>query len=132
VQGTLVTGIGVDPDALVDDVRGRIAAFFAAGRPETVAPAPAGDVDGPWPRIEQPAGGWVPGEPVRFTEVVAAIVANPDVWGVERLGMKLEGATSFVPQSAGSLEIPPNAIPTLADGRCLRVRFSLAARCGDA
>lgn len=132
VQGTIVTGIGVDPDLLVDDVRSRIAAFFDAGRPETVAPTPSGEVDGPWPRIEQPPGGWVPGEPVRFTEVVTAMAGNPDVWGVERLAMRLEGAADFVPQSEGQLSIPGNAVPALADGRCLRVRFSLAARCGDA
>lgn len=132
VRGTLVTGIGVDPVALVAGVRARIAAFLDAGRPERRGPDPAGDVDGPWPRVEQPAGGWVPGEPVRFTEVVAAVVAHPDVWGIEKLGLKLEGAGSFVPQSAGSLAIPGNAVPVLADGRCLRVRFSLATRCGDA
>lgn len=132
VQGTLVTSIGVDPTALVEDVRARIAAFFDAGRPETRAAEPVGSVDGPWPRIEQPPGGWVPGEPVRFTEVVEAIVANPDVWGVQRLAMKLDGAVDFVPQAAGSLELPGNAVPSLAATRCLRVRFSLAARCGDA
>ncbi len=132
VQGTLVTGIGVDPAALVNDVRNRIAAFFDAGRPETRAPDPVGSVDGPSPRIEQPPGGWIPGEPVRFTEVVGAIVANLDVWGIERLAMKLDGAAEFVPQSAGSLTIPANAVPALANGRCLRVRFSLTARCGDA
>ena len=132
VQGTIVAGIGVDADALVDDVRARIAAFFDAGRPEDAAPTPSGAVDGPWPRIEQPPGGWVPGEPVRFTEVVSAMAANPDVWGVERLAMKVDGAAEFVPQSAGQLAIPANAVPVLADGRCLRVRFSLTARCGDA
>ena len=69
---------------------------------------------------------------VRFTEVVSAMAANPDVWGVERLAMKVDGSADFVPQSAGQLAIPANAVPVLADGRCLRVRFSLAARCGDA
>ncbi|GAA4717833.1 hypothetical protein [Nocardioides conyzicola] len=135
VQATLVTGIGVDPDALIADVRDRIAAFFLAGRPETRAPDPTGDVDGPWPRLEQPADGWVPGEPVRFTEVVAAIVGNPDVWGIERLAMLVDTGdvtATFVPQSAGSLPIPPNAVPVLAPGRCLRVRFSLTGRCADA
>lgn len=132
VQGTIVTGIGVEADALIRDVCARIAAFFDAGRPETVGATPSGEVDGPWPRIEQPLGGWVPGEPVRFTEVVSAMAANPDVWGVERLAMKVEGAADFVPQSDGELAIPANAVPVLADGQCLRVQFSLAARCGDA
>ena len=73
-----------------------------------------------------------PGDPIRFTEVVDAIVADPDVWGVEKLAMKVEERSAFVPQSAGSLAIPPNAIPVLADARCLRVRFSTTGRCGDA
>lgn len=132
VQATLVTAVGVDRDAVVDDVRARISAFFAAGRPESRVPDAAPTVDGPWPRSEQPAGGWFPGEPIRFTEVVDTIVGNPEVWGVEKLAMKVEGEADFVPQSEGSLAIPADAVPVLADARCLRVRFSLASECGDA
>jgi hypothetical protein len=132
VQATLVTEVGVDREAVVEDARARIAAFFARGRPETFVPSPAPVVDGPWPRADQPSLGWVPGEPVRFTEVVEAVVGNPAVWGVEDLAMKVEGAAEFVTASAGPLEIPENAVPTLADARCLRVRFSLTSRCGDA
>jgi hypothetical protein len=133
VQATLVTAVGLDRDAVTADVRDRIAVFFAAGRPESRPPAPAPIVDGPWPRIDQPSGGWIPGDPIRFTEVVDAIVANPDVWGVEQLAMKVEGDPSWVPQSAGvALEIPRNAVPTLADAECVKVRFSLTTECGDA
>ena len=132
VQATLVTEVGVDREAVVEDARLRIAAFFARGRPETFAPPPQPVVDGPWPRADQPTLGWVPGEPVRFTEVVEALVGNPVVWGVEDLAMKVEGGADFVTASAGPLEIPENAVPTIADARCLRVRFSLTSRCGDA
>jgi hypothetical protein len=132
VQATLVTGVGVDRAAVVADVRARIGEFFTAGRPERLPAAPSGSVDGPWPRIEQPLGGWIPGDPVRFTEIVSAIVANPEVLGVEELAMKIDGAASFVPQSAGRLEIPRNAIPVLAGANCLKVRFSLTLECGDA
>lgn len=132
VQATLVTDVGVDRDAVVEDARARIAAFFARGRPETFVPPPPQVVDGPWPRVDQPTLGWVPGEPVRFTEVVEAVVGNPAVWGVEDLAMKVEGAAAFVTASDGPLVIPENAVPTLADARCLRVRFSLTSRCGDA
>jgi hypothetical protein len=132
VQATLVTAVGLDRDAVIADVRARIAAFFAAGRPESRPPAPAPIVDGPWPRNDQPSGGWIPGDPIRFTEVVDAIVANPDVWGVEQLAMKIEGDPTWVPQSAGALEIPRDAVPTLADAECIRVRFSLTTECGDA
>jgi len=133
VQATLVTAVGLDRDAVIADVRDRIAAFFAAGRPESRPPAPAPIVDGPWPRNDQPSGGWIPGDPIRFTEVVDAIVANPDVWGVEQLAMMVEGDPPWVPQSAGvALAIPRNAVPTLADAECIRVRFSLTTECGDA
>ena len=132
VQATLVTGVDADRGAVGADVRARIGAFFTAGRPESRPAAPSGSVDGPWPRIEQPLGGWIPGDPVRFTEVVSAMVANPEVLGVEDLAMKINGAASFVRQSAGHLEIPRNAIPVLADANCLKVRFSLTSECGDA
>ena len=132
VQATLVTGVGVDRDAVVQDVRDRISAFFAGGRPETRATAEPGTVDGPWPRIDQPAAGWVPGDPIRFTEVVEAMAANALVLGVEQLAMKVEGQPDFVPQSEGRLVIPRNAVPTLADARCLRVRFALTTECDDA
>jgi hypothetical protein len=150
VQATLVTGPWVDRTAVVAGARARIGAFFAAGRPPAepaALPAPLGDpspadglsppeglppADGPWPPADQPPGGWIPGDPVRFTEVVSAIVADPDVWGVEGLAMKVDGAAGFVPQSAGALEIPAYAVPVLAGPDCLRVRFSLTAECGDA
>jgi hypothetical protein len=132
VQATLVTGVGVDRDAVVADVRRRITAFFGAGRPESRAPSPPQGVDGPWPRIDQPQGGWVPGEPVRFTEVVEAIAGNALVLGVEGLAMKVAGDPDFVPQSAGRLDLPSNAVPALAAANCLRVRFALTTECDDA
>ena len=96
VQATLVTEVGANREAVVDDARARIAAFFERGRPETFAPTPAPVVDGPWPRHDQPILGWVPGEPVRFTEVVEAIVGNPLVRGVEDLAMKVDGDPDFI------------------------------------
>jgi hypothetical protein len=59
-------------------------------------------------------------------------VANLDVWGVEQLAMQVEGDPTWVPQSAGALEILRNAVPTLADAECIRVRFSLTTECGNA
>jgi hypothetical protein len=132
VQATLVTGVGVDRDTVVDDVRDRIARFFATGRPESLNPTSQRGIDGPWPRIDQPSAGWVPGEAIRFTEVVEAMAGNPLVQGVERLAMKVEGDPNFVAQSAGQLDIPRNAVPVLASARCIRVRFTLTAECGHA
>ncbi|MEV0170641.1 hypothetical protein AB0I00_05875 [Streptomyces sp. NPDC050803] len=131
VRGTLVTGIGIDRAALVDAVRARISAFFAAGRPETRAPAAERAVEGPWPWNDQPEG-WTPGAAIRFTEVVEAIMADTAVQGVEDLGMKLEGGPEFLTLAHGSLELPANAVPKLAAADCLRVRFALVTECGDA
>lgn len=139
VQATLVAGIGLDRDEVLQDVRRRITAFFAAGRPASETPTAASGIDdpwpridGPWPRIDQPSGGWMPGEAIRFTEVIEAMAGNPLVLGVEQLAMKVEGRPDFVPQSAGRLEIPRNAVPRLADANCLRVRFALTTECDDA
>lgn len=130
VQATLVTDGGADRDAVIDGARARIEGFFLAGRPEPLGPDPTGAVDGPWPRIEQPPGGWFPGDPIRFTEVVEQIVADPEVRGVEKLAMKVAGDPDFVPASAGSLAIPPDSVPVLDEARCLHVRFALTTTSG--
>ncbi|MFG2825020.1 hypothetical protein ACGFX4_37020 [Kitasatospora sp. NPDC048365] len=132
IRGTLVTGIGVDREALVAAARARISAFFTAGRPASGPPAPERTVDGPWPRNDQPPGGWIPGTPVRLAEVVEAIVADPRVWGIETLGMKTEGGDAFRTLADGSLSLPANAVPTLAAADCLRVRFAPVTEGGDA
>lgn len=131
IQAILVTGVGVDRDAVVDDVRARIAAFFAAGRPETWQPAPPRVVDGPWPRVDQPGGGWLPGDPIRFTEMVEAIVGNPQIHGVEKLAMKVSGDASFITSAQGPLRLPAGSVPVLDEARCLRVRFALTTECGQ-
>jgi hypothetical protein len=133
VRATLVCPVGVDRAAVTTDVGNRISTFFEEGRPESRPPEGSSIVDGPWPRKDQPRGGWIPGDPIRFSEVVNAIVGNPVVWGVEGLGMKIEGDPSFLSQSAGiPLDIPRNAVPVLAGTQCLRVRLSLTTECGDA
>ncbi len=145
VQGDLVTDIGVDPGTLVDGVRARIAAFFQQGRAEADPAADSGldpghagaelsaepgVVDGPWPRHDQPPGGWTPGEPIRFTEVVGAIMAQPAVIGVLGLALRLPDEAEWVGNPPGVLRIPANAVPTLAGPRCLRVRVHGGATAG--
>lgn len=132
LQGTLVTGVGVDRAATVGGALARVAAHFAAGRPESrPAPATGPLIDGPWPRVDQPADGWTPGESIRFTEVVAAIVADPTVLGIEGLAITV-GSGDPVESSAGSVPLDPDCVPQLADVQCLRVRFVLAGGCADA
>ncbi|WP_328875179.1 hypothetical protein OHT76_36750 [Streptomyces sp. NBC_00287] len=132
VKGTLITGVGVDRSALVRAVLARISAFFAAGRPESRAPASERTVEGPWPRSDQPAEGWIPGAPIRFSEVVEAIVAETAVQGVADLEMKIEDGAEFRTVAHGSLDLPANAVPKLAEADCLRVRFALVTECGNA
>jgi hypothetical protein len=132
LQGTLVTGVGADRGATVGGALARVAAHFAAGRPESrPAPATGPLIDGPWPRVDQPADGWTPGEAIRFTEVVAAIVADPVILGVENLAIKV-GTADFLASGAGSVPLDPDCVPELADVQCLRVRFALTGECSDA
>ncbi len=131
VQGAVITGVGVDPASTVQRARDRIAAFFAAGRGPARPPG-APEVSGPWPRHDQPPGGWVPGDPIRFTEVIEAIVQDPTVLGVEQLAMQVSGDAGFRHLADGSLPIPANAVPQLASLDCLTVRFALAGECPDA
>jgi hypothetical protein len=132
LQGTLVTGVGADRAATVDGALARVAAHFAAGRPESrPAPATGPLIDGPWPRIDQPADGWTPGEAIRFTEVVTAISADPAILGVEKLAIKV-GTGSFIESAHGSVPLDPDCVPRLADIQCLRVRFALTGECSDA
>lgn len=132
LQGRLVTGVGADRAATVGDALARVAAHFAAGRPES-RPAPAAGplIDGPWPRTDQPADGWTPGEAIRFTEVVTALAGDPAVLGVERLAIRAGGGP-FVESAAGFVPLDPDCVPGLADVQCLRVRLTLTAECLDA
>lgn len=132
LQGTLVTGVGVDRAATIGDALVRVAAHFAAGRPESRAtPATGPLIDGPWPRLDQPTAGWTPGESIRFTEVVAAIVADPAVLGIESLAIQVGGG-GFVDAAAGTVPLDPDCVPRLDDVQCLRVRFVLSGGCTDA
>jgi hypothetical protein len=131
VQGAVITGVGVDPATTLQGVRDRIAAFFAAGRGPVLPPGDP-EVSGPWPLHDQPPGGWVPGDPIRFTEVIEAIVRDPAVLGVEQLAMQVSGNADFRHFADGSLPIPANAVPELAGFDCLAVRFVLAGDCSDA
>lgn len=131
VQGVVVTGVGVDPDTTLLGVRRRVHDFFTGGRTPVVSEPPE-EVSGPWPLHPQPSGGWVPGDPLRFTEVIAAMVAEPMVLGIEDLEMQIEGDTTFRGLGEGSLPIPPDAVPDLANYDCLSLRFALTGECGDA
>jgi hypothetical protein len=132
LQGKLVTGVGADRAATVGGALARVAAHFAAGRPESrPAPATGPLIDGPWPRVNQPVAGWTPGEAIRFTEVVTAISADPAILGVEELAIKA-GTGPFIGSTDGSVPIDPDCVPELAVVQCLQVRFAVTGECSDA
>lgn len=131
VEGIVITGVGVDPAVTLQGVRQRINDFFVRGRGPQEPPA-APEVSGPWPLHDQPPGGWLPGDPIRFTEVTEVMVADPSVLGVEQLSMQVKGDATFHTLADGELSIPANAVPTLATFDCLTARFALAGDCSDA
>ncbi|MGA5761799.1 hypothetical protein [Nonomuraea bangladeshensis] len=109
----------------------RIAALFAAGRPESVAPAPAPvhprDLDGPWPdRGTAFADGWTPGEPVRIAELIQAVMRDPLVLGVSDVA-----ATTGTTWHTDELPIVPGRVPALAGRQCLTVRLEQREERGD-
>ena len=134
LKGRLVTGVGVDRAATIAGALARVAAHFATGRPES-RPTPVATplVDGPWERYDQPADGWTPGEAIRFTEVVQAIVADPTILGIEDLAIRVGPNTApFVPSSAGTVGLAADCVPVPASVQCLRVQFVLQGECTDA
>lgn len=133
VQARLVvagTAAGAD---IVADVTARLRRYLRDGRPESaVAEVAASAPSGPWPDVPQPSGGWNPGEPIRFTEIVEQIVSNPDVLGVEALYLGRAGESTLIAASEGSLAIPPDAVPELAEGDCLAIVHAGEKGCGHA
>lgn len=133
VQARLVVSGTATGAAVVAGVAARLARYLTAGRPESaVSEARANSPSGPWPEIPQPAGGWNPGEPIRFTEIVEQIVADPDVLGVEALFLGRAGESALTPASAGFLTIPPDAVPVLVEGDCLTIVYAGEKGCGHA
>jgi hypothetical protein len=136
VRATLVVAPTADGPAVAAAAGQRIAAFFDAGRaPLVPAPDPwdPARIDGPWPPAPQPPGGWVVGEPVRFSEVVEVIAGTPDVVGVRAVHLKktlLDPGWTDAP--AGSLELPPGSVPVLDGTGCLDVEIRAEARWADA
>ena len=133
VQATLVLPATANRGAAVADVAARIGRFFEDGRPENrTDPAPAGLISGPWPPAPQPPGGWFPGEAIRFTEVVEAMVGNREVIGVKEVFMKVKGPDAMTPASAGHLNIPAGSVPVLAGAGCLETVIAVTGGCSDA
>ncbi|MDT7844926.1 hypothetical protein [Streptomyces justiciae] len=173
VRGWLVADVGADYAELVRRAEARLTALFTRGpesrRPEsrgtagprerTPGAAGAVEVDGPWPREDQPQDGWTPGDPIRFSDVVETLADDAEVLGVEDLAIGVDGAPpvafsagavlvpastvpvptepAAVPETAGEepsragwVPVPADAVPGRTDVSCLRVRLVPTAGCG--
>ena len=134
LNGVLHVALGADRKQVLDDAYDRVRAWFVAGRPESASaaaamkPCPAG-IEGPWPPIPQPAGGWVPGEAIRLHELVQVLADDPTVIGVEGVEVQVGGV--WYGSAVGSTEVPlgPDCVPELPATQCLQVRLELGADC---
>lgn len=133
VQARLVVSATAAGADVVADATARLQRYFREGRPESaVSERAAESPSGPWPDAPQPAGGWNPGEAIRFTEIVEQIVADPAVLGVEALYLGREGEPTLTAASESFLTIPPDAVPVLAEGDCLTIVYAGEKGCGHA
>ena len=83
LSGRLHTPLGVDRAVVMARARARVAAYFAAGRPESrTAARYIGPGRGPWPTPPASVGGWTPGAAIPVTELVQVLAADPSVLGV--------------------------------------------------
>lgn len=133
LQGTIHSRVGVDRAEVIQGALDRVAGFFADGRPESQAGTETTpDFDGPWPPAPQPVGGWIPGDPIRITELVQVVLADPAALGIESLQVSVSGGP-FLPTNpenvAADIPLSQRCIPVLAENQCLRVRLGLGAEC---
>ncbi|MGC4174831.1 hypothetical protein [Demequina sp.] len=125
VQATLIIPATASATAVTDAAMAAVDAFFTNGRKETPTTIDA-PLSGPWEPAPQPEGGWVPGEPVRFSEVVEQLMAVPDVIAVTAMAMRTVEDTEWTQPAAGALELPAGTVPELADQGCFTTAFNVA------
>ncbi|HSF97384.1 MAG TPA: hypothetical protein VLA55_01725 [Ornithinibacter sp.] len=132
VRATLVIGAGSDGGRVAQAAGDALDAFFSAGRADLVGETvPAPLVDGPWPPAPQPSGGWVPGEPIRVSEVVEVLAGCRDVLGIREVHLRLVTSGDWTGPGDGTLTIPPGTVPVRVDD-CFTVDLALNGGCGDA
>jgi hypothetical protein len=132
VRATLVVGAGSDGGRVEQAAADAVDTLFSAGRPGTVdVTLPAPLVDGPWPPAPQPSGGWVPGEPIRISEVVEALAGCRDVLGIREVHLRVATSSDWTTPSDGALSIPPGTVPVRV-GDCFTIDLSLTGGCRDA
>lgn len=133
VNATLVLAPLAGAAAARADAESRVREFFDRGRLESAGQAADPTrIDGPWPPAAQPVGGWVPGEAIRFSEVIEAIAGVPGVRGVRDVFMRRPDQTALVHSDVGELTLPSGAVPVLAAGGCFTVASSTTEACTNA
>ena len=134
LNGVIHIALGADRIKVLADALERVADWFAAGRresaptPEEAAPCPVG-IDGPWPSIPQPEGGWMPGEAIRLHELVQVLAADPTVIGVEGVAADVGGQRYAIDDGKTEAPLDVGCVPFLPKTQCLQVRLELGADC---
>ena len=126
VQATLIIPATASPDAIVAAASAAVQSFFDAGRPEATTASIDDPLSGPWEPAPQPAGGWIPGDPVRFSEVVEHLMSVPEVIAVTSMSMMTVEDTHWTLPSEGALALPAGTVPDLAVPGCFTTSFQIA------
>jgi hypothetical protein len=98
-----------------------------AGHAEEAMPSPL--ISGPWPQSPQPPGGWVPGESIRLSEVVAKVVAIPEVIAVRDLKIGSDDGTVWASGANAVFAIPVGHVPRRSIYDCFTTEFVIDGGC---
>ncbi len=138
IRAVLHVAVGTIDDraSVIATARDRLEAFFVDGRPESqpvdhhLLAGVDNEIDGPWPVPPPAPTGWIPGETIRFNEVVQILTDDPAVLGVSAVGLRTDGADWYMPTTddVAELAISPDCVPRLAPDDCLTVSFELGGR----
>lgn len=133
VRGAIHVAVGTIDDraALIDAALDRVRDLLLNGRPESQTPTdstgPDGEIDGPWPVPPAAPSGWIPGEAIRFNEVIERLADDPDILGVSDVALREIGDSWYQPgpDDIAELSVPSFCVPRLSEQHCVTVAFVL-------
>jgi len=131
IQATLLIPPTANRAQVTAAAAAAIDAFLESGQsvPEPATPGVAPPISGPWPPAPQPSGGWTPGEAIRLSEVVAQIVAIPEVIAVKDLKIGSDDGARWVAGANAEFEIPVGHVPRRSVYECFSTEFLLDGGC---